>query len=177
MGYSLSWIAVKNGSAERINSLLGLVPTGRYEEIPESEFDAIFLPQRWYLVVFNNQQIDDHILQKVSSSEEIVHCFVEEHVMFSSVEGWLNGEKIWSAVHDSEKGISHLEIIGKCPKSMIDIRQRLTAQATSSGSEQSEIDFIFDVPVELARELTGFCHDRDTPGIEGTAFQILKRRP
>jgi len=176
MGNALSWIAIKDGSAERINPLLGLLPTGKFEEIPESEIDAAELPKRWYLVVFNNQQIDDRILQKVSSSEEVVHCFVEEHVMVSSVEGWHNGKKKWSAVHDSQKGMLHLETFGNCPESLMVIHQRMNALATAQSGDQAKVDFIFDVPVEVGRELTGFRHDQDIPGKSGAVFQVLKRR-
>jgi hypothetical protein len=33
---------------------------------------------------------------------------------------------------------------------------------------------MFDVPVDLALELTGFRHDRDVPGVEGNAYEVLE---
>jgi hypothetical protein len=37
------------------------------------------------------------------------------------------------------------------------------------------VDYVYDAPAELAKELTGFRHDQDTPGWIGEVFEILER--
>jgi hypothetical protein len=51
MGYSLSWVAIKNGNAEAIYSVLDLRPTGEWEEIPEFQIVGAELPTGWHLVL------------------------------------------------------------------------------------------------------------------------------
>ena len=62
--------------------------------------------------------------------------------------------------HDAERGIYDLSIRGKSPPQLAPIQARLTALQDRNGGKDGFVDFIFDVPVELAAELTGYRHDR-----------------
>jgi hypothetical protein len=35
---------------------------------------------------------------------------------------------------------------------------------------------VFDIPVELTRELAGFRYDQDVEGAEGRPFQVLMKK-
>ena len=176
MGYSLSWAAVKSGGKEAIFSILNLRPTGQREEIPESAVVGVLLPTGWYLVLFNRKTIEDGTLKRLSSLGDVVYCFVEDHVMFSTASGWANGSLRWSVTHDSENGgMLHLEASGQLPPNFANIRDRLTGEQDAHGGEMSDTDFIHDVPAELAKELTGFRHDQDVPGMTGDGFEVLER--
>jgi hypothetical protein len=37
-------------------------------------------------------------------------------------------------------------------------------------------DYVFDIPVEVAREVTGYRYDRDIPGLTGEPFVVLNGR-
>jgi hypothetical protein len=37
-----------------------------------------------------------------------------------------------------------------------------------------EVDFFFEVPLQVAKSLTGFKHDDESPGIDGDSFVVLK---
>ena len=50
--------------------------------------------------------------------DEVVACFVEEHVMFSAAVLWRDGSKLWSAEHDAQEGIRHLDVVGQLPPEM-----------------------------------------------------------
>jgi hypothetical protein len=175
MGYALSWVAVKGGADDAVQAILCLRPAGQQEEIPESDIVAGALPNGWYLVLQNHGTVDD-LLARRSGLVEVVYCFVEDHLMFSAASAWDGGRLSCPVVHDAaEKGRYHIEAQRQLPAVFTSIRDRLKAAQDADGGEKSEGDCICDVPIELARELTGFRHDQDIPGIAGDAFHVLQR--
>ena len=131
MGYSLSWLAVRGKPPQAVRDELGFRLTGEREEIPEADLTGAEMPNGWYLIVSNrNEQVaSDTAMQRLSSSGcELVTCFVEEHVMFSSASNWKDGRKSWSVIHDAQRGIDHLETEGELPASYSSIRDRLFAK-------------------------------------------------
>lgn len=179
MGYSLSWVAVKGGNSEAIYSILGVRPNGQREEVAESKIVSAELPTGWILVLFNRKELKDETLARLSSLGEVAYCFVEDHVMFSTASAWSGGKRLWCVTRDTEKGSLHLEASGQLPSSFAAIRDRLFAKQNANGGEKSDTDFIYDIPADLAREITGFRHDVDTPGMTGDRFQVLEetKRP
>ena len=173
MGYSLSWVAVKNAQPEAVNSLLGLRATDVWEEIPESKTVGASLPTGWYLVSLQQKELGEHTLKQLSDLGEVVYCFVEDHVMFSQASGWKNGKFLWSVTHDCEKGIYHLDVNGVAPASLEEIHRTLIFK--QDAENQAHADYIYEAPTELARSLTGFRHDQDMPGMKEKPFQVLRR--
>ena len=172
MGYSLSWLAVKGKLPQTVREELGFRASGEREEIPESPLSAAEMPNGWYLIVANRSDefISDVAMQRLSSGNcELVTCSVEEHVMVSSATGWKNGLRVWSVLHDAQKDLRHLDIQGEPPTEFIAIRDGLLAQ-----KEPENCDYIFDIPVETARSLTGYRYDRDIPGLSGEVFEVLQ---
>ena len=174
MGYSLSWAAVQGGTLRMICDACNLHPTGAREEIAESKIDAAEIPGGWYLVLFNQQEIDGRLLAKLSAKGEVVSCFVEDHVMYSSAAGWNRGEQVWKVFHDCEKGRYHLDVAGAPPAELEEIRRKLTQEQEAAGGEKADVDFIYDVPAEVAKSLTGFRHDQDIEGMVGEVYHILE---
>jgi len=125
----------------------------------------------WYLVVSNDEGLaftDDEIVSSLSALGEVITCFVEEHVMCSFAAAWKGGVRVWSILHDSSEGLNHLDTQGDLPPGFPAIRDELVAKQTTG-----DCDYIFDVPVEVARSLVGYRHDRDIPGQTGEVFEIL----
>src|ERR1700751_3992318 len=104
MGYSLSWAALENGTLDAICAACDLRPTDKREEIAASAVVAAKPPTGWHLVLYNRHEIENQKLARLSSGGEVVSCFVEDHVMFSSASGWNRGRQIWKVFHDREKG-------------------------------------------------------------------------
>ena len=75
--------------------------------------------------------------------------------------GWKAGAKVWEISHESEKGIYHLSQIGDIPAEFAAIYERHKAEQDSNGGEESDVDYIFEIPVELAKAITSFRHDED----------------
>ena len=176
MGFSLTWVAVRGGTPQAILEHFGLRGTGQREESPEAEITGTELPDGWYLIVDQHDRLrltDDRVLRELAQSRDVVMCFVEEHVMCSAAAGWRDGERLWSLHHEAGESAAALQIQGRPPAGFDGIRDRLSAQRTASAGEEPKVDYIWDIPVEVAAALTGYRHDQDLPGEPKDAFEIL----
>ena len=88
---------------------------------------------------------------------------------------WRGGHRVWSVYHDSggRSGSLHLDIKGEPPAPFAEIRTRLTSEQEAAGGKKARVDMVFDVPVELARSVTGYRHDQDIPELAKVAFEVL----
>lgn len=175
MGYSLSWAALKGGTLDMLCDAMGLVPTKRFEEIAESEFVAAALPTFWYLFLWNGNEIPKEALQRLSIYGPVVNCYIEDHVMLSVASGWGNGKQLWRVEHyGGEKGHLHLETEGNLPSAFEAIRQRLVAQQETAAGADADVDYVYDIPADLAKGLTGFRHDQRMPEMGPKPYEILE---
>jgi hypothetical protein len=179
MGYSVSWLAVRGKPSIVVLSELGLQGTGEYDEVPDSpDIWGANLPDGWYLVFANRCDYVDRLpLDRLSAAAQVVTCSVEEHVMVSWASGWSDGQKVWSVTHDSEQGIDHIEADGDFPPVFASLRDRLAAEQAGAGGEESDVDHLFDVPVELAKAVTGFRHDEELADSDDAPFEKLADAP
>jgi hypothetical protein len=171
MGYSLSWVAVK-GDAEAVYAAFNLQATGRREEVPESEFSAVQLPNGRTLVIFNQKELEAEQLAAVSRIGEVVYCFVEEHVMVTDASLWRDRKQVWRVKHDGQEGVNHLSVDGDVHGAFPAIRDKYFAD--QAAETEKNIDLIFDIPVELARELAGFRHDEIFLSADKEPFEVLE---
>ena len=84
---------------------------------------------------------------------------------------WEDGKQVWSVTHDADQGPHHLEETGNVPPSLAAIRQRLETLQR----EKDDADYIFDIPVELVRDMTGFRYDGNDGGYPVDEFAVLQR--
>ncbi len=176
MGFSFSSLAIKGGTREVVLGILGLRGTGAHEEIPESEVTGASLPSGWYLVTANRGYpalMEDAMLKRLSATAEVVTCFVEEHVMCSAASLWADGQQVWSVMHAADQGIENLETNGSLPPMFPLISERLRAEQAAAGGKKAKVDHIFDIPVEMVKQLTGYRHDRVMPELGDRPFEIL----
>ena len=173
MGYAISWIAFRGKTDAQAAELLGLSPSGKFEEVPESMFCGVHLDNGWYVVVINeygHKFVRERSLQRVSAAADVVATSIEEHVMFSCAEAWKNGKLIWRVTHASGSSRRHLEEHGSLPTQYLDIKERLLAAQQREDEDAHEVDYVFDVPLELSEAIVGFKHDR----ILDRRFEILR---
>jgi hypothetical protein len=176
MGYSQSWLAVKGKARASVLEALGLRGTGAREEIAESPIVGAELPNGWFLVVGDrsgHRLMRDPSVQRLSAGCEVVTGDVEEHVMVSVATGWKEGRRVWSVTHDAQRDREHLQTEGELPAVFTSIRDRLRSEQQAAGGRDADVDYIFDVPVELAQTLTGYRHDADIPGTGPEPFEVL----
>ena len=176
MSYALSWVAVRTDSPQAVQDALELRDTGEREDLPESEIAGAVLPGGWYMVVSNRDKLkleSEEVLGRLSRIGEIVMCRVEEHVMYSSAACWRDGRRVWTVCHKGDREMEHLEVKGEPPGSFGAIRDRMRSQQAAEGGDKAEVDYIFEIPVELALSLTGYRHDIEIPALGKNAFEVL----
>jgi hypothetical protein len=76
--------------------------------------------------------------------------------MFSGVRFCDRGRERWWVLHDAEKGIYDLSMGGDLPAEFAAIRERHFRQQDAEGGSGAGVDFIFDVPNDLAEAITGY---------------------
>jgi hypothetical protein len=177
MGWSCSWVAVRGKNPETILSDFALVRTGELWEMPEGDWSCTSLPNGWFILFAvrdcEPKEFKPEALVLLSTECEVVASAVEEHVMFCSSSYWSNGKNVWSVVHDAQQGIYHLKSSGEVPKSFNAIQTTCREKQEAEGGEKAEVDYMFDVPLALGAELTGFRHDYDYPTTEEKPFEVL----
>ena len=176
MGYSIAWVAIRGPLLDQALIAAGLSGTSTFAEYASAPFTGHALPSGWYLLVAtdcDSPLIGNQVLAELSSDGQVVACSIEEHVMFSSSELWQGGQSIWKVEHSSEKGIRHLSSSGSPPASF----KEVVAEANRLQEKDSEVDYFFDVPLILARELCGFKHDEACDGLSYEQFLVYAKGP
>jgi len=177
MGYSLAWLAVQGKTTEIIHQQLGLSGTGDFCDYGDAPVAGRQLPSGWYLVVAkgcDHKLISDVIVQQISSNCSVIACSVEEHVMFSSAAQWTDGQKAWVIQHrGGDYGPTDLSFEGDLPPIFSELREHYGSKQNADGGEKADVDWIFEIPLELAKSFVGFKHDEESPGIEDGSFEIL----
>lgn len=151
--------------------------TGKQEEFPESALVAAALPSGWFLIVageFGHPMIRDEAVRRLSRDGEVITCALEEHVMVSESAWWRGGLCVWRVIHDAQTSMDHLSTDGELPAAFAAIRDRAAAEQEAAGGVDTDVDFYFEIPVELAKSVTGYWHDADAEGLGTDAFEVLR---
>ena len=172
MGYAISWTAFRGKTDAPAAEWLGLSPSGKFEEVPESRFSGVRLDNRWYVVViteYGHKFVRERSLQRVSAAADVVATAIEEHARFSSAEAWKNGNLIWRVSHASGSS-RHLEEHGSLPGQYFAVKENLLEAQQGEDEGDRELDYVFDVPLEPSPAIVGFKHER----VLDSRFEILK---
>ena len=175
MGVSLSWLAVRDMEPDAVHKHLGLLSSREFDAGRKHPFLGRVLPDGWYLVIANRcdaPMVLDDRLSSMSMNARVVAASIEEHVMFCFSTCWLNGKQEWRVQHEAEKGTTHLQISGAPPLELETIRQSALARQMCH-DDSAGVDYVFDVPLDLAKRIVGFRHDESAPGPELELFEIL----
>ena len=177
MGVSLSWVGIQAMSADEVHAKLGLTGTGAIGDFYDFPLGGLMLPSGWYLLAAKRCDhviLSDRFLREVSAGSTIVACSIEEHVMYQSAAFWDGGREIWSVQHrGGDCEIMDLVVKGSPPDTLRELHARHLAEQEAEGGADADVDYIAEIPLELARSITGFKHDAITPGIDG-CFRELR---
>lgn len=80
--------------------------------------------------------------------------------MYSAAHQALDGVNVWSVWHDGQVDLYNVGVSGRAPKVLSEISTSAHAEQDANGGKDSEVDYSFDIPVEIAFRLTGYRHDR-----------------
>ena len=177
MGFSQCYLAIIGLPPAAVLEKLALRPTGERQDFADAPLTCVTLPSGWFLI--NAEGAGHEIgsqetLSALSAGGEAIACSVEEHVMESSAQLWRNGRRVWWIGHDANKGIEHLDVQGEAPAVFEGIRADLLGKQREARGRRANVDMIFDVPVEVAKSLTGYRYDHLTPGLTGDPFEVLE---
>jgi len=178
MGFSVSWCAVRAPQIDGLLRDLGLSRTGNFEpeDFPESEWTLAVLSNGWCVVHCNDiaeRLIEPDSLQLLSAERELLVCVAEDHVMYSLAAAWSGGAATWEIEHVGENGPVGLEASGALPDCFVPVRERLSQEQEAAGGADADVDYLFDIPLEVAFELVGFRHDADCEYLSEQGFEIL----
>lgn len=172
MGFRVLLIKILGKSPATIHQEYGVVSTEDFEEFPESPVAGAVMPQGGYLLYINDWIVpDDHVFTKLSLGATLAACYVNETVMDSFACYWSNGTKHWTAHHDAQQSINHLEVTGQPPHEFPDIRNRLFDLQKDEG----QVDYVFDVPVELFVAMGGIRYNEDISDAGPKPWRVLVR--
>lgn len=157
MSFSLVWFAVQGIAKDEFLERAAFVDTGEVDEYFEEEHSGGDLEGGWYAVVSNDVGLFEPAkLVRWSAGGRLVACMVHEGSMNSLATEWSDGRQVWSVSHDGSEGGDRLDVEGALPE----VFEELKREAVALGAEGGEsVDFVFDIPLDLAAELTGFRHD------------------
>jgi len=178
VGVALSWFAVKAGLEDVALEELGLESYGEpFRDLPDL-MGVGTLPDGWLLFVFHRdlKRAFEEPFVALSRHGPAVACAIEEHVMYQEVRGYENGAETWRITHDPTRASSlyHLEVAGEPPANLEPIHRRAVAEQDAEGGEDAGVDFISDVPLDVAKSICGFKHDDEWPAC--LQFTELRRR-
>ena len=162
MGFSISWFGFEGKSKARVLASFGLRDLGTIDVANEALFSVAELPTGWTVLFVNDYEFsgDAGVLAEVSARSHVVACQAEEHMMASAAHGYRRGRREWEVVHDSSHGRDDLAVTGRPPAQLAEIHRRLAAQNEAQAPDSwPRVDYLFDVPIELAESETGFRHD------------------
>jgi hypothetical protein len=81
--------------------------------------------------------------------------------MASSSELWSGGKRKWRLSHEGENGPKGLSVAGELPETLDTIQREMEDLQLAEGGDDADVDYIFEIPLKVAKELVGFKHDED----------------
>jgi hypothetical protein len=165
MGWSSSWVAIQGCTKEALLEQAGLVETG--EEVFPGSGEAAFsigeFANAW-MVLFSEDfdWATPECIVELSQLGLAVGCQFEDKVAMTSMAcAAREGVELWRVFHDNEQSIYRLDVTGTPPAELAEIRERLFREQKRIGGEDSDVDYVHDIPFELARAFCGYRHDED----------------
>jgi hypothetical protein len=179
MGVSLSWIGVEGTPPSEVLMKLGLSETGMAGGYYNFPIAGLALPTGWYLLTAkpcDHPILSDRILCELSAGARVIACAIEEHVMYQMAALWSDGKETCSVQHrGGDHGIMDLVVKGAPPKIFEDLRAQQFARQSEAGGADTDVDYIAEIPLELARSVVGFKHDEINPAIDDRSFRELQQ--
>jgi len=172
MGISLAWVAVEALPAEEAISRLSLARTAKNCAYPFKGIASHDLPNAWFLIVAggcDHRILNSESMSALSKGCRAVSCAIEEHVGFALAELWENGIRIWHTQHQGDEDNENISSEGQLPRRFFE----LLATVEPEDSQNLDGHFHIDIPLILAKEVTGFRYDEINPEIDNTPFEEL----
>jgi hypothetical protein len=139
----------------------------------------------WYLIVadgWNHRFVQPSVLTRLSSHADVVTCTVDERNLAAAASGWSRGERQWSVSYAGEDDPGNVIVDGTPPEPFAAVRDALTEKSGADDAGDLLLDPLFEIPIELARQIVGYRPDEPSPAFDGrfvlleTTAPTLKQR-
>ena len=173
MGWMCSWVAVQGVAKGEILGALDLVETGEQVEpgSRNAKMSCSERPNGWTVVFSedfdwaNGKRVLD-----LSRLGRVVGCQFEDKVEMTSIASEAkDGVELWRVAHVNDP-VYRLDVSGEPPVELAGIREKLFREQDEDGGEKSSVDYISDIPLEVAKAVCGYRADE-----EEATFAALKR--
>lgn len=163
MSMHLNWVAAEGADVAFLMESLGLREVGASNDGQETDYACVRTPQGWSVVMGRRMKLKlENLLPRLSAGREVLAGEASDIVMYSGLQAWRGGARLWSVAHDPEDGDDGLEIVGEPPADLNEIETRLAGKQAEVGQEG--VDHIFDAPLELGERICGYRPDQPQPG-------------
>jgi hypothetical protein len=178
MGFNLAWFAVSGIDPETFLERAGFEDTGDADEYFEAPHSGGDMPDGWYVLVTDKADLADAArLAKWSAGGRLIACVILEDQMTSLAMEWREGKQVWSVYWDGGAEHKQLQVEGNLPQSFEAIHADITAlqaEMDRDAGEGEQVDLIFELPLDLAEEITGFRHDQAGFDEDIPVFNVLE---
>lgn len=158
----VSWIAFEGLTREDILRRTNLADTGESDDYGDADWSLGCLQSGWHVLWANElDEISADRLQVLSENCRALACSVNETSMASHAQLYERGTLVWRVAHDATVSPMHLAEAGTLPDAYHEIRDRLVTAQETSGAGHADVDYLFDLPIELARLTCSFDDDMD----------------
>lgn len=146
MGDATSWIALEGATKSEAEKALGKGWLGS----PMGE---------WLLAgkAHSNVVADTKLLTKLSKKWRVVAGDVEEHCMQATACEWRDGKEQWSLEHQGDESPAHLTVRGTPPTGW----KKLADKAHAQAKKKPHVDYVFELPSQVAELVLGFNPKND----------------
>ncbi len=87
--------------------------------------------------------------------------------MSSSCSSWKDGKELWNVKHEGDKALDDIRVSGNPPNDLAAIQREYSfKQNQENKNDPNRVDWMFEVPLRLAKQIVGFKHDEDSTGGE-----------
>lgn len=92
--------------------------------------------------------------------------------MYAYATYWTDGKNLWNMKHegDTDKGRNDATVSGTPPDSFRAIRDDYAERQLGD----PRVDWYFEMPLAMAKLLTGFKHDETNPGLDGSYEELAE---
>ncbi len=182
MSFALAWFAVQGIGKDDFLDRAGFTDTEELDEYFDQDHSGGELAGGWYVVVTSELGLADPArFAQWSADGRLVAVVIHEDTANTLATEWRDGKLVWSVSHDGSDGGEELAVEGQLPEVFEELKQEAIAAQTElrtdadGEDEGEEVNFVFDIPLDLAAEITGFRHDELGFDDDIPPFTILER--
>ena len=161
MGFNIGWIGVRATEQSEILRTLDMKDTYVHDEANEVPISWAHIPTDWTIVFFNTpDERFERAYEVLAQTSDVVACVALETTMDCHVLRACRGKVLWSLLYQAEQKHLGVQVGGTPPSSFQEIQQSLGEAQAVSDASGDDVDHLFEIPLQVAEQETGYAYDR-----------------